>query len=106
MSYAVESSTLYKGLGSMRLPENLTIMDVADWYPQFVAAASESSTTLTLDASALTRLDSAGVQLLLALAKSLSLQGEHIQWSEVSDTLLSVARSLGATEPLNLSQYC
>lgn len=88
----------------MRLPESLTIMEVADWYPQFVAATSASS-ALALDGSALGRLDSAGVQLLLAYAKTLSENGQCIQWSEVSETLLTVTHSLGATEPLNLSHY-
>lgn len=52
--------------------------------------------TIVLDGSSVIKVDTAGIQLLCALQKSLQLTNKHITWSGVSGVLESVAGTLGA----------
>lgn len=57
---------------------------------------------LVLDASAVERADSAGVQLLISLARSLAARGESLAYAGASPALLEVARTLGVAEACHL----
>lgn len=59
---------------------------------------------LTLDASAVTKLDAAGLQLLCATVASARANGARVTWKGVPPALETGAHTLGLTEALDLSQ--
>lgn len=71
----------------------LGIREVHDLRERLLAAIEAGP--VVLDASAVERADSAGVQLLISLGRSLALRGEALAYHGVSKTLAEVARTLG-----------
>ena len=61
--------------GPLALGPDLTIAQAAAWRDQLLDALCTSPDSLTLDLSAVTDIDSAGVQLLLAARRSVSERG-------------------------------
>lgn len=56
----------------------------------------------TLDAAALTRVDTAALQLLVAVHRDAQARGEQIAWANVSAPLRDAAERLGLTQALVL----
>ncbi len=86
---------------AIQLPDSLVIQNVADWKERFSSYLSEGAIP-PLDASLLKDIDTAGLQLLLAVAVEVEKQGGSITWSSTSPELFDFAKVLGVTQPLNL----
>ncbi|MEN8178002.1 MAG: STAS domain-containing protein [Pseudomonadota bacterium] len=86
----------------VNLGENLTIQEVSEILASFRTAADISS-AITLEASGLSRVDGAGVQLLCAIFKEAKNQHMDITWNGESDALNSAADQMGVTGDLRLS---
>ncbi len=87
----------------MHLPEHLTILEISEWREKMMAELAQDS-ELVIDASALKRIDTAGMQLLLAVVKDATVKGCSVQWSGVSDILSQSAHWLGMSKVLGVTQ--
>jgi ABC-type transporter Mla MlaB component len=58
--------------------------------------------TVQLDGGAVQRIDTSGLQLLLALQRQLQVEHRDLQWSKVSKELRDVAQKLGLATALEL----
>lgn len=87
----------------MHLPEHLTILEIAEWQEAMSALLSVSP-NLQIDVSPLARIDTAGLQLLLAVVEEAKTKGGSVQWVGVSDILSQSAHWLGMSEVLGVSQ--
>ena len=83
------------GLGT-----SLSIREVQDLRARLIAAVEAGP--LVLDGSAIERADSAGLQLLISLGRSLALRGESLVFSGASEALVDVARTLGLSAACGL----
>ena len=86
---------------ALQLPESLVIQNVAEWKEHFLSTLAAGALP-PLDASALKDIDSAGLQLLLAVAVEAGKQGSSLDWTSISPELKDFAKVLGVSEPLNL----
>ena len=87
---------------TLKLPEEISIANVGDWQDKLTAALQDAS-SLTLDASELSRVDTAGVQLLAVLFKQAQASNVTIGWSANSSTLETTASQLGLKSVLLLN---
>lgn len=87
---------------TLKLPEEISIANVGDWQDKLAAALQDAS-SLTLDAAELSRVDTAGVQLLAVLFKQAESSGVSIGWSASSATLETTASQLGLKSELLLN---
>jgi anti-anti-sigma regulatory factor len=87
---------------TLKLPEEISIANVGDWQDKLAAALQDAS-SLTLDAAELSRVDTAGVQLLAVLFKQAQSSGVSIGWSASSATLETTAGQLGLKSELLLN---
>lgn len=85
---------------ALALPANCSIRDAA----QLKAALLEllPQAAVTIDAGALERIDTAGVQLLLAFTRDRAAKGFGIDWHGVNATLHDAANVLGLAGQLGL----
>ena len=67
-------------------------------------AAEDSSGDLTLEAGAVEKVDTAGLQLLIAFARRIQLLERRLVWGSVSPALRSSARTLGLAAALGLPE--
>jgi len=58
-----------------------------------------------VDGSAVERIDTAGLQMLIAFARHHAARGKTLHWTSVSPELLRSSQLLGVTEPLRLGEY-
>lgn len=86
---------------TFELPDALVIQNVAEWKDRFVAQLATGRMP-DLDAGLLKDVDTAGLQLLLAVANETEKQGSQLNWSATSAELRDFARVLGVCEHLNL----
>jgi anti-anti-sigma regulatory factor len=82
------------------LPASLVIRDVAGVAQQLGAALTGGA--LVVDASAVTAVDTAGLQLLLAAQRSARARGISARWLGASPTLTRAASALGVARALGL----
>ncbi len=75
------------------LGPSLSIREVQELRARLMAAVEAGP--IVLDASGVERADSAGLQLLISLGRSLAARGEALVYSGASPVLLEVARTLG-----------
>ena len=83
--------------------ERLSIEQVEKLYAsaeQVLATAGD----ISLVAGQVQYCDSAGLQLVLALQKTLEKTGHRIYWQSVSDSVREISGYLGLTQALNLSE--
>lgn len=85
----------------LQLPERLQIQDVAEWKARFVDHLTHHP-ALIIDGARLTDIDTAGLQLLVALMAESARQGGTARWSAYSAELAESARVLGVADYLNL----
>ncbi|MBS97195.1 MAG: hypothetical protein CMI01_00750 [Oceanospirillaceae bacterium] len=86
---------------SIELPSELCISEVESLKPQLLEALSQAE-EVDLDGARVERIDTAGIQLLVALTKLVETQGRRMQWRQASSTLTEAASELGAGDQLNL----
>lgn len=87
---------------TLKLPEEISIANAGDWQDKLTAALQDTS-SLMLDASELSRVDTAGVQLLAVLFKQAQASSVSIGWSASSATLETTASQLGLKSALLLN---
>lgn len=85
------------------LPAEITIQNVtqlkADW--QMLIGQMP---LLTIDAAAVQRIDTAGVQLLLAFVQEAEAKQSTIKWKDCPDPMLEVVDLLGLRQGLGIAQ--
>ncbi|MBP0049432.1 STAS domain-containing protein [Marinobacterium sp. AK62] len=84
------------------LPEALVIQNIAEWKARFSEQLANGPLP-PLEGSQLRDIDTAGLQLLLALVIEADKQGSAVRWASVSAELNEYAQSLGVTEHLKLA---
>jgi ABC-type transporter Mla MlaB component len=83
---------------SIVLPDICTLREIAGLHECLRAASREA----TLDGSSVQRIDSTGVQLLVAFVRERRAAHEQIQWRGVSAALSDVVLMLGMANAVNL----
>lgn len=86
---------------SFLFPEELTIAQSGDYFRLF-AARMESGGDIEIDASAVTRIDAAFIQLLFAVQRTLADAGCSLQWAAVSPAVHQSVELLGMRTHLAL----
>lgn len=81
------------------LPEELSINTVAEWHPVLCELAS-SPNPIEIQSQDVCRIDTAGIQLLVAFTRQLNDSGKAFQWGPVTATLRQQAEILGLDEQL------
>ena len=82
------------------LPAELTIYTASDLHRQWLSGLPTLEAPLTVDASAVTDIDAAGLQLLLSLRRHALLQGQTLQLERPSAALRAAAQALGVQTQL------
>jgi anti-anti-sigma regulatory factor len=83
---------------SLALPAELTIYTAGETRPQWLAwLAADDAESLQVDASGVTEVDAAGVQLLVALARALQAQQRRLLLERPSPVLRGACERLGLT---------
>ena len=85
----------------LALPEEISIINVDDWKTRLLAFANEP-TPHTFDASLLTRVDTAALQLFAVFAAELASNGKTFSWQSPTPELIQTARHLGLERTLSL----
>ena len=76
----------------------------AEAFKAALHAAEDSSGDFIVEAGAVERIDTAGLQLLLGFAARLRVTERRLVWAEVSPALRQGARQLGLEQALGLSE--
>lgn len=89
---------------TLLLPAELTIYTVGELRPQWLTwlgrlGADDSSVEAPVDGSAVDQIDAAGVQLLVALSRSLAAAQRSLQFLNPSPVLVSACVALGLPSP-------
>jgi len=86
------------------LPQSLDIAVISSYFEEISDSVSEltQDTNITINAQALSRIDTAGLQLLVALVIELTTRKINISWQNTPDELVVNARHLGLLELLKL----
>lgn len=83
---------------SLALPAELTIYTAGETRPQWLAwLAADDAESLRVDASGVTEVDAAGVQLVVALSRALEAQHRRLQLDRPSPALRTACERLGLT---------
>lgn len=82
---------------------NLDIFHV-DKLKQRLESALERGQTIVLKADKVERVDTAGLQLIIALKKKIEADGGSIVWQKPTQTLLDIAKLLGVDSILELKE--
>jgi len=83
------------------LPDNLTIANAEALHEELEALANGSA-DVVLNASAVSRADTAGLQILYAFQQALKSHDASISWSSPSSVLIETAEQLGLKQHLAL----
>ena len=83
------------------LPEEISIVNIGEWKDKLTDLL-EASSSIAINASDLTRVDTAAVQLMVAFIKELQTQNIEFVWASRSTELDKVARQLGLESMLQL----
>ncbi|WP_018691363.1 STAS domain-containing protein [Algicola sagamiensis] len=86
----------------LELPEKLIIQEIEDIY-QSLLEAQESTDELCLDGHAVTKADTAAIQLLCSLKQHLESQNKTLKWQAPSEMLIESATLLGMSDYLELT---
>jgi anti-anti-sigma factor len=87
---------------SVNCGEALNISNAANLYDQ-LQKALEKSSAIELDAASVEKVDTAGLQVIVALGRELEKSGGSIVWKNPSDTLMQAATTLGLKPFLAIS---
>ena len=80
----------------LQLPENLTIAHVNNLHEQMESLINQQDhDAISVQADAVSRIDTAGVQLLFAFSKSAKEHSISLTWKSPSETLVGAAKTLG-----------
>lgn len=87
---------------NFKLEGVLNIARVESLHAEF-EELEKNSVSINLDATEVTRIDTAALQLLVALFRSLSARDLHVTWLGLSDEFRASAKLLGLAKVLKLS---
>ncbi len=87
------------GTVTLDLPAELQIRNLEELKSELLRALQFS--TVTLNAAAVSRADTAGMQLLLSFLKSAEAAGIRVRWQSPSETFTSIAGILGMDRSLS-----
>lgn len=88
---------------NFQLPENLTIANVHGLHEQLEAlVGQDDQDNIVIQANAVTRADTAGIQLLLAFVNSAKEHQISLDWKDPSEKLISAANVLGLENALGI----
>ncbi|GAA0818951.1 hypothetical protein GCM10009111_22400 [Colwellia asteriadis] len=87
----------------IKLPSDLTIAQVNEYQAQILPIIEKES-AITIDDSDLTRIDTIGVQFILAVVTYIIAQGKEIIWQSKSPILRDSIKQLGISDAI-LLQY-
>ena len=87
----------------LKLPAELTIAHVAECKEEILKIIDEND-EIILDDSAVVRIDTIGLQMLLATVTYISAQSKSLQWKCQSSAIKDSVKLLGLDEPI-LNQY-
>ena len=90
---------------TIKLPAELEISEVAQYHTTLVEMLSklDPQQNIQIDASELWRVDTAGIQLLVALVSEASTQNRQLSWQKKSVELTECAQRLGLSDILLIS---
>ncbi len=91
----------------IKLPCDLTIAHLDEYQAKILPLINDSknkSQTITIDDSELTRIDTLGVQFILAVVTYIIAQGKEIKWQSSSEVLRERINQLGISDAI-LLQY-
>ncbi|HXC60796.1 MAG TPA: STAS domain-containing protein [Steroidobacteraceae bacterium] len=88
----------------LKLESTFTLRDANDMLFQLLAVDFGDAEVL-VDGGGVERIDTAGLQMLIAFARHHAARGKSLNWSAVSPELLRSSRLLGVTEALHLNTY-
>jgi len=86
-----------------KLPTELTIVQVEACKNQFIEFAAQHQ-EITLDDSDVNRVDTVGIQLLLAMITYIAAQNKILHWKNTSSIINESVKQLGINEDI-LNQY-
>ncbi|PIE25537.1 MAG: hypothetical protein CSA60_00180 [Neptuniibacter caesariensis] len=88
---------------TLDLPEEISIANITEWKTKFVNFSMEP-TPLLLNAERLERVDTAAMQLMLAFVNKARAEDKSITWDKPSSAFLNMAKQLGLTDALQLTE--
>lgn len=89
-------------MSSIPLPATLTIQSVAADHADLCELIKSVESPVTIDASGVEEIDTAGMQLILSLVNQLHSQSLKTKWHSPSNVVLQTADILGMSEALAL----
>lgn len=89
-------------MSSITLPTSLTIQSASSDHKELSERISHIEAPVQIDAGAVEEIDTAGMQLLLALVTELNTQSLKAEWQSPSEVLIQTAAILGMSEALAL----
>lgn len=98
---STDASEVVSGDSVIMLGESVTIKDVRRFYSQ-LAGYIDCQTSLCIDASAVKKIDTAGLQMLLGFVKKKLDQNVVIKWLGPTEEVLNKARTLGVVVEMGL----
>jgi len=87
----------------LKLPAELTIAKVEECKSTIIAATQEQD-IIVFDDSDVVRIDTVGIQMLLASVTYIAAQNKELQWQSTSTAIQESIKLLGINEPI-LNQY-
>ncbi len=89
---------------TLSLPVELTIYTAGELRPQWLAwlaglGATDTPVEATVDGAAVDQIDAAGVQMLIALSRSLSAAQRSLRFVNPSEVLIGACEALGLPAP-------
>jgi anti-anti-sigma regulatory factor len=88
----------------LKLEASFTLRDANDMLFQLLAVDFGDSDVF-VDGGGVERIDTAGLQMLIAFAKHHAARGKTLRWTAASTELLRSSQLLGVTEPLYLTAH-
>lgn len=88
---------------AVQLPAELTIAQSGEFYQQFEALI-EQGNDIVLDCAAVTRIDTAFIQLLYQVQRALAETSHRLQWVNASEAVSRSVELLGMSKQLNLAE--
>ncbi|EPJ45681.1 MAG: hypothetical protein OFPI_36300 [Osedax symbiont Rs2] len=82
------------------LPNQLSIENVSEYKDTLIEHLETSSSVVTVDGSELSRVDTAGVQLLVIFVRQVIANDKQVKWQSCSDVLQATAEQLGLKQQL------
>ncbi len=90
-------------VATIKLPMELTIAQVEQFKQEALEMINQSA-TLLIDDSNISRIDTTGVQLILAIVTQISSLNKELTWQCKADCIIESIKQLGINEPI-LNQY-